>query len=369
MTGLVKAKKYDWKDSNMALFGSDDDRKVKKESAMTEPAWEGAGAEVGLKIWRVVKFEITDWPVEDYGSFFDGDSYIILNTYQIEGEDELKFDVHFWIGKYSTQDEYGTAAYKTVELDTLLDDRAVQHREVMGHESELFKSYFKAMKYMKGGAETGFKHVEPETYVPRLFRYTQKGKHVTVKEYSLNRENLNSNDVFILDMGLRIIQWNGCDSNGMERISAAGICQELEGERNGRAKGEVVDEADISENHAFYSALTEGKDDDDEDDAIDENFPTTLHKLSDEEGNLKFALLKEGDVSQGDLNSDDVFAVETKDAMYVYLGKDASIDERRNALTYTHRHLAGTEHPFLPITVLSETQAHLNSEFQTAVSA
>ena len=28
MAGLVKAKKYDWKDSNLALFGSDQERKV-----------------------------------------------------------------------------------------------------------------------------------------------------------------------------------------------------------------------------------------------------------------------------------------------------------------------------------------------------
>ena len=83
----------------------------------------------------------------------------------------LAWDVHFWIGKYSTQDEYGTAAYKTVELDHFvrhrtdlhinlryfisvslqLNDAAVQHREVQGHESRLFKSYFSRIVLWKGG--------------------------------------------------------------------------------------------------------------------------------------------------------------------------------------------------------------------------
>jgi len=366
MTGLVKAKKYDWKDSNMALFGSDTDRQVKKESAETEPAWNGAGQEVGLKIWRVVKFEITDWD-QEYGSFYDGDSYIILNTYQNEGEDELKFDVHFWIGKYSTQDEYGTAAYKTVELDTLLDDRAVQHREVMGSESALFRSYFKSTRYMKGGADTGFKHVEPEQYKPRLMHYSKTGKGIVVKEVSLSRDCLTPNDVFILDLGVRIIQWNGSESSGIERANAAAECQQLESERNGRAQAEVLDEADMSGSHSFYDALTEDKDDDDDDEAVD--FETTLHKLSDAGGHLTFEEISKGDVSQAQLDPADVFAVETKDQMFVWVGSGASVDEKRNAISHAHAHLVKSEHPFLSITVMMDHQASTNKDFQMAVPA
>lgn len=147
-------------------------------------------------------FKVKDWPKEDYGKFFSGDSYIILNTYKDKESDEVRlsvrlmviisdykitklikfywcfdhfqsivdakflcynsqwmqhqflfetkpihywltiewnpyflhlfkflyyhfelqllYDVHFWIGKESSQDEYGTAAYKTVELDTFV---------------------------------------------------------------------------------------------------------------------------------------------------------------------------------------------------------------------------------------------------------
>lgn len=79
--GLRKAKEYDWKDSNLALFGSDVEKNIKKESAQTEPAWANAGSKVGLEIWRIVKFKVKRWPKEEKGSFYSGDSYIILNTY------------------------------------------------------------------------------------------------------------------------------------------------------------------------------------------------------------------------------------------------------------------------------------------------
>ncbi len=39
-------------------------------------------------------------------------------TYKKSPEaEELSYNLHFWIGSESTQDEAATAAYKTVELD------------------------------------------------------------------------------------------------------------------------------------------------------------------------------------------------------------------------------------------------------------
>lgn len=101
---------------------------MKKAAAETEPAWKNAGKEVGLQIWRIEKFKVKSWPKEEYGSFYSGDSYIVLHTYKVENK--IMYNVHFWLGAHTTQDEAGTAAYKTVELDTLLDDVPVQYREV-----------------------------------------------------------------------------------------------------------------------------------------------------------------------------------------------------------------------------------------------
>lgn len=73
------------------------------------------------------------------------------------------------------QDEMGTAAVKTVELDAVLGGRAVQHREVQGHESDKFLSYFKpCIIPLEGGVATGFKTPEEDVFETRL--YTCRGK-------------------------------------------------------------------------------------------------------------------------------------------------------------------------------------------------
>ncbi|XP_046363482.2 gelsolin-like protein 2 [Haliotis rufescens] len=360
--GLVKAKKYDWKDSNMALFGSDTEKQVKKESAETEPAWQGAGQEPGLKIWRIEQFEVKDWDQKNYGSFYNGDSYIVLNTYKEEETEELKFDVHFWIGKNSTQDEYGTVAYKTVELDTFLDDAPVQHREVQGHESSLFKSYFPAgIMTMEGGAESGFNHVEPETYEPRLLHFNGKGRNISVREVPLSKKSLRTGDVYILDLGKRFIQYNGSGCNIMEKSKAMEFLGKLKNER-GSSDDTVIDEGDGCPE--FFDALSEDDIDDDSDDEDDGDGDKKLLKLN-AEGT--FDEVKTGDISKDDFVSEDVFLLDTPSDVFIWIGSGASPDEKKNGFPRAHDYMKTRPKVFTPLTVIKE--GGKSAAFEVAISA
>jgi len=367
MTGLVKPKNYDWTDSNLALFGSDTEKQVKKESAQQEPAWKNAGSKVGLQIWRIVNFKVVDWPREDYGKFFNGDSYIILNTYKPDpNSGDLDYDLHFWIGSNSSQDEYGAAAYKTVELDTYLNDDPVQHREVEGHESELFRSYFpKGIQLLEGGAESGFRHVTPETYIPRLFHFHGTGKTITIDQVPAAKSRLQSGDVFILDAGLKIYQWNGSGANAFEKNKAMQFVNELKQERSGKAVvTEVVDEGNTQ--HPIYALLTQ-------EDVVnkvvvtDTKIETQLLRVSDAGGDLQISKIKSGSVRAADFDHNDVFLLETSKTCFVWVGKNASAAEKQNGFGYAHSHLKNTSNPLRPIVVIKDGRR--NNEFETALAA
>jgi gelsolin len=190
--------------------GSDIDHKVKAAAAAGEAAWEGIGQEPGVQIWRIEKFQVKPWPKEQHGEFFRGDSYIVLNTFK-EG-DALKHDIHIWIGGESSQDEYGTAAYKMVEADECLGGAPIQHRQVEGKESTKFVEYFEALEYLDGGIETGFNHVEATPDKPLLFRVKGAGSVKTLKmmQVPMAKSSLNEENSFILYAGKdKVWCWNG----------------------------------------------------------------------------------------------------------------------------------------------------------------
>jgi len=352
---MLKPKVYKIEDSNIASLGTELDHKVKQAASNQEPAWNNAGKDVGLKIWRIEKFKVVTWPTDKQGSFFSGDSYIVLNTYKKKDTDAIAWEIHFWLGKHTTQDEAGTAAYKTVELDDKIGTyggHAAQHREVQGHESHLFLSYFHDhITIMEGGIESGFNHVEPEKYQPRLLHFKGK-KKVRTTQVDLVRQSLNSSDVFVLDLGLKIFQFNGKHSTPFERAKAAQFCVAMETERHGTAKHTVLDENQGTIPAEFWTPLggagpIAAEDPDppqnQEPPHIDHK---TLWKVDDHTGSLKFTQIAKGkETKKSLLVSTDVFILDTSAEVYAWIGKKSPVGEKKNALQYAQQFLINQNRP------------------------
>eukprot|EP00158_Paraphelidium_tribonemae_P009307 Partr_v1_DN28827_c1_g1_i5_m33949 putative gelsolin len=359
MSGLVKAKKYDVADSNIAMLGSDVEKNARLNAAQTEAAWQGVGKEVGFDVWRIEKFQVVRWPNDKFGTFFSGDSYIVLRTYKKPDEKKFSYDVHFWLGKETTQDEAGTAAYKTVELDDFLGGVPVQHREVMGHESELFMSYFPKINIQEGGVDSGFRQVKPEEYRPRLLHVKGNKTRVVVREVEKNHGSLNSGDVFVLDCGLKIFQFNGKQSSGIERHKASELCRALDVERKGLAKQLVINEDD-ADMEQFWEALGDkgpikSSEEGGTDAEAGKDILKRLFRLSDASGTLEFKEEASGKIRKSMFDTNDCFVFDAGHEVFVWLGKKATAQEKRHGITYASDYLKKYNRPaYLPISRVLE---------------
>jgi len=58
------------------------EKRVREHAGDKEAAWDHAGTSPGLQIWRIEKFKVVSysWPKGQVGSFYNGDSYIVLNV-------------------------------------------------------------------------------------------------------------------------------------------------------------------------------------------------------------------------------------------------------------------------------------------------
>lgn len=154
----------------------------------------------------------------------------------------MSWDLHFWLGLETTQDEAGAAAILSVQLDDKLDGRPVQHREVQEHESELFLSYFKkGIRYEVGGVQSGFTKVETNAAgEKRLFQVKGK-RNVRVREVAFSVASMNQGDCFILDGGREIYVYVGTKSKRVERLKAISAANQIrDQDHNGRGSVFIV---------------------------------------------------------------------------------------------------------------------------------
>ncbi|KAI1469438.1 actin depolymerizing protein [Daldinia caldariorum] len=344
--GLVHMKEYDWRDSNVENIGSELDHKVKYNSAASEPAWQEVGQAPGLYVWRIEDFQVVPWPKERHGDFHEGDSYIVLHSFKVgskDGEEKLAHDIFFWLGSKTTQDEAGTAAYKTVELDEFLHGVAIQHRELQKEPSEDFMALFSRVRILSGGVRSGFTHVETEeepketVTLLRIFKHptAKRADSILVYEVEPTWQSLDENDVFVLERNDKIWVWQGKNCSPTEKAKAAQVVHEMTIAKH--LDVEVVSQTE-SRSRTIVAMLG-GEDTEgpfrtprpivpsNSQDAG--RRPRRLFRLSDASGQLRFDIVKEGAaINSSDLDSNDVFLLDTGSTVWVWQGSGASRAEK-----------------------------------------
>lgn len=378
-------KRISWMDTNLALIGTELDHKIKEAAAQGEEAWDGIGKEAGLFVWRVENFTIQPWPKEQYGQFFKGDSYIVLNS---SGSDpsNLKHDIHIWIGSESTQDEYGTAAYKMVEADEYLGTAAVQHRQVEGREADEFVDLFEHLEYLEGGIASGFNKVEPTKEKPLFFRFKSRGKGKgELVQVPMSTSSMDSQSGFILFADKATVwAWHGSDCKIFDKIACTQMGERLctmgtvtvlaqgdgdeeetefwdylergGGKRGSRSIGKTATGWKPRRNLNFGLEEFQPKLF-----LVDGDKPLERVAL----GNLVKKATRIGRfLNRKSLNEDNVFLLDTGWKIFVWIGREANTSEKLAALSAVDRY-AETEPRAkeLPVTVIKDGQEDRNGFF------
>ncbi|XP_047405102.1 advillin isoform X4 [Sciurus carolinensis] len=309
------------------------------------------GNDPGIITWRIEKMELALVPLSAHGNFYEGDCYIILSTRR--SGSLLSQNIHFWIGKDSSQDEQSCAAIYTIQLDDYLGGSPVQHREVQFHESDTFRGYFKqGIIYKKGGVASGMKHVETNTYDVKRLLHVKGKRNIRATEVELSWDSFNRGDVFLLDLGKVIIQWNGPESNSGERLKAMLLAKDIrDRERGGRAEIGVI-EGDkeaaspelmkvLQDTLGPRSIIKPAVPDEIKDQQQKPNI--MLYHVSDSAGQLVVTEVGTRPLVQDLLNHDDCYIVDQNGAkIYVWKGKGATKVEKQAAMS---KALANEEMP------------------------
>mmetsp|Transcript_9500 Transcript_9500/g.19106 ORF Transcript_9500/g.19106 Transcript_9500/m.19106 type:complete len:397 (-) Transcript_9500:70-1260(-) len=342
-------------DTNLAGIGSEVDRAAREAAAKIDFNWDDSvGSQPGVEIWRVENkrtendhpdFGIKEWPNNQYGQFHRGDSYIVLlTTKDPNGGEKLLWDIYFWIGSESSQDEYGVAAYKTVELDDLLGGEPMQHREIEGRESSGFVHIFSdGITYLEGGVDSGFRQVSDEDGnhllgTNRLYRVYKKAGEQTTRcfEVAMECSSLNHSDAFLLDAGSKVFTWFGDCVSPFERNKSASVAHNIKENRLGDCECILGVEDDNEEFWELLGGKGEIKADKEDVDVTYDDAEKKMFCISDAEGSVGF---KQVPLSESSLASKDVFIIDTGSNAYVWIGKDSTSSEKQQAIIITCRYL------------------------------
>lgn len=315
-----------------------------RSKARVHPAFANAGRVAGVEVWRIQDFDPVAVSAADFGKFYKGDSYIVLKT-TADKRNNLSWNIYYWIGSESTQDESGAAAILTVGLDDKFNGAAIQHREVLGQESQDFKALFPSgLQYLSGGHASGFNHVVTNAGAEKRLIQVKGKRNIRTRQVDPLISSMNKGDCFILDIGNEVYVYVGESTRNVEKLKAISVANQIrDQDHNGRARVEIVDQySNDVDTQKFFTALGSGTKDlvpeasaggDDQAFERNEEQAIVLSEVSDSTGKVKVTALSKP-YRQEQLKPQEAYILDTvTGSIYVWTGRQATEREKTEAMT------------------------------------
>jgi len=236
----------------------------------------------------------------------------------------------------------------------------IQHREVQGSESEDFHSYFpEGIEYLPGGVDSGFKVTQQDIFINRLTQVRRNEKRAIVfEEEAVALRSLNHRDAFILEKGRDIYVWFGDNCSPFLKNAANMKAENMESASNGElTKKEAVDDGfwEVFGGQMLQREITAA-------DAVGEEVPAdfgegVLYNVQvDEDRKLTVKEVARGELDRDQLDTTGVMMVDTRDEIFLWLGKETTKLEKGSAFQTASNYLKmnGRDVDKTSITVLKE---------------
>lgn len=211
----------------------------------------------------------------------------------------------------------------------------------------MFQSYFKnGIFYLEGGVESGFKHVEPTVYEKRLLMVKGK-RYPRIFPMKLEANSINEGDVFILDLGMKMYFWPGTEANVNEKVKGMEILFNIKNSERGGNPEHFYPRDDTRYEDEFWAELG-GKpdvinpavpDDGVQEGTLGGDLGFALFKVSDAEGSLQMTEITDRPLKRDHLDTNDCFILDTPQQVYVWIGKAATVEEKRNSVFFARDYI------------------------------
>ncbi|MHA1606161.1 MAG: hypothetical protein ACTSWP_01225 [Candidatus Freyarchaeota archaeon] len=192
-----------------------------------------------VKIFMVEEGELT--PV-DKPVFSRGDTYVV----------DAGDKIWIWIGSKSTVDEKFAGALLSDLIDKERRGRPDVETVEEGKETKEFLAAVKGMRIVdKDLAKSILKKVGVEKHEPVMYRISGEEyealEDIKFVQVPLSKEELNSEDVFLIDTWDKIYIWQGKKASIRERVAGGRIARAFDAERAGVQKEIFVEEGEEPE--------------------------------------------------------------------------------------------------------------------------